>query len=256
MSTVASVWAGKQKTERPADKLILWAMADAASKDSFECFSSVASLVEFTGLDRKTVLAGQQRLKAVGLIADTGRRKGDTKQIIVWALPVETVPETGSLETVPETELFQKRNCSTFPTEQSQKRDTEPVLEPEPQKASPSSETRKRKAPARSAVETLPDLPEGVTDEQWDGFVAMRKQIKKPLGPHAAKLAIRELHRLAEDGHPPGKVLEQSTLNGWQGLYPIKDDRRGQRNHSGERKFRDPLNQRDWETGGFHPVMD
>src|SRR3546814_21162241 len=41
----------------------------------------------------------------------------------------------------------------------------------------------------------------------------------------------------AEDGHPPGAVLDQSIFRDWQGLFPLKDQDNGQqrqnRNQSG-----------------------
>lgn len=145
MSSDATKWAARQTPERPADKLVLWAMADQPMPAGrYLCFAAMATIIEFTGQDRKTVIAAQGRLKQAGLIIDTGERRGHTKQIIVWRLPVETVPEA---------EQSQKRNgpvspgnSPVFPAEQSQKRDTdperEPENEPEPTEAAPPTVAR------------------------------------------------------------------------------------------------------------------
>ena len=80
-------------------------------------------------------------------------------------------------------------------------------------------------------------LPNWVPKDQWDAFVLMRNRIRKPMTDHAKSLAVGELAKLAEDGHPPGDVLNQSTFKSYSGLFPIKDQQNGypgnNRNQSG-----------------------
>lgn len=93
----------------------------------------------------------------------------------------------------------------------------------------------------KSATSAL-ELPDFVPVETWTAFVDMRKKLKSPLTEHAAKLAIGELEKLMAEGHRPRAVLEQSILNGWKGLFPIKSNvtRLG-----GERETRDAFNERE-----------
>jgi phage replication O-like protein O len=67
-------------------------------------------------------------------------------------------------------------------------------------------------------------LPDWIPKESWDGFVDMRKEIKKSLTGRAVKLAINRLEELKAKGHDPGKVLDQSTYSKWQGLFEIKQE--------------------------------
>lgn len=138
----ASYWAARQTTARPLDKLVLLAFADCPGEGA-ERHPSIAWLQDWTGCDRKTVIKAIASLEAAGLLIDTGRRIGRTRQIKVYALSLETVPETEPLdETVPETAPL---NSPVFPAKESQKRDTEPPLEPPPSsKATPSSKDRAR----------------------------------------------------------------------------------------------------------------
>ena len=54
----------------------------------------------------------------------------------------------------------------------------------------------------------------------------MRKQIKKPLTDRATDLAMRKLNELSRgDNDLAIKILEQSILNSWQGLFPIGGER-------------------------------
>lgn len=67
-------------------------------------------------------------------------------------------------------------------------------------------------------------LPPWIDPEAWAGFVEMRKAKGKryPFTERAAKLIIKELDRLRSMGHPPNEVLNQSTMNGWSGVFPLK----------------------------------
>lgn len=67
-----------------ADKLVLWALADAANDKTLLAFPSNAAVVEFTGLERKRVITSLARLASMKLIEDTGERIGKTKQVRVW----------------------------------------------------------------------------------------------------------------------------------------------------------------------------
>ena len=72
-------------------------------------------------------------------------------------------------------------------------------------------------------------IPDWIPAEAWAGYVEMRKEtLKKPLKTdRAINLAINTLARLRDDGNDPGAVLDQSTLNGWQGLFAVRVERRG-----------------------------
>jgi phage replication O-like protein O len=64
-------------------------------------------------------------------------------------------------------------------------------------------------------------LPDWVDNIIWDAFVEMRKKIKSPLTEHAKYLIINKLVILKEKGYDPNKVLDQSTMNGWKGVFEI-----------------------------------
>lgn len=60
-------------------------------------------------------------------------------------------------------------------------------------------------------------------------YVTMRKEIKRPMTDRAVNLAISKLHELSaipSGGCDNGKaiqILRQSVLNGWIGLFPLKE---------------------------------
>lgn len=118
MSFQAFAWAVTVHPGSAAEKLVLLGLADRHNTEHDAAYPSTAWLVEFSGLDRKTVVAALDRLEAAGLISDTGKRVGQTKQVKVYSL---------ALESIPKTEASQKRNSSVFPIKGSQKRDTDTV---------------------------------------------------------------------------------------------------------------------------------
>lgn len=78
-------------------------------------------------------------------------------------------------------------------------------------------------------------------------YLEMRKQIKKPMTDRAIELAMKKLKELSTlpfsesmDNDIAIKILEQSTMGCWQGLFPLREDKQ-KSNHSSdwEQKWRE-----------------
>lgn len=54
-------------------------------------------------------------------------------------------------------------------------------------------------------------------------FIEMRKKIKKPMTENAIELAIKKLSEMTPDQNEQIKIVENSIVNSWQGLFPLKD---------------------------------
>ena len=54
-------------------------------------------------------------------------------------------------------------------------------------------------------------------------YVRMRKAIKKPLTTYGLELAIKKLQRLSDNYNEQIEIINQSVMNSWQGLFPLKD---------------------------------
>lgn len=85
MSVEALTWAFKTSIKPATRKLVLIALADAAN-DNMICWPSIDALEQKTSLDRKTIVAAIADLEAWGLLRDTGRRAGKTRQIPVYVV--------------------------------------------------------------------------------------------------------------------------------------------------------------------------
>lgn len=85
------------------------------------------------------------------------------------------------------------------------------------------SRAEAEKAKGRSALV----LPHWLPKENWEAFLDMRKRIRKAATDRAQQIAIRKLDELRASGFSPADVLDQSTLNSWTGLYPLKGNING-----------------------------
>lgn len=56
-----------------------------------------------------------------------------------------------------------------------------------------------------------------------NGFMQMRKSIKKPVTERAISLLLSELNKLAKDDEQKIAIVNQSIMHGWQGFFPLKE---------------------------------
>ena len=63
-------------------------------------------------------------------------------------------------------------------------------------------------------------------NQTFTDYVEMRKQLKKPMTDKAVQLAIKNLEKLSGgDNDKAIKILEQSVMNSWLGLFELKGDK-------------------------------
>lgn len=83
MSVEATSWAWKARVGKSSSKLVLLSLADRCGAD-MTAWPSIETLSRDTELDRKTVIKAIQHLEEIGLIIDTGERKGSTGKVCVY----------------------------------------------------------------------------------------------------------------------------------------------------------------------------
>jgi hypothetical protein len=66
------------------------------------------------------------------------------------------------------------------------------------------------------------NLPSYIVKDCWEGFVEMRYSIKKPLTARSCQLIFNKLKALDES--MANEILDQSTMNCWQGIFAIKEE--------------------------------
>ena len=85
MSVDATRWAWLAPVKSSTQRLVLLSLADRAG-EYHTCFPSVARITKDTKLNRKTIMKVIGELIELGLVEDTGHKKGTTKQVIVYRL--------------------------------------------------------------------------------------------------------------------------------------------------------------------------
>lgn len=70
-------------------------------------------------------------------------------------------------------------------------------------------------------------IPGWIKKETWEAFLEMRKAMGAKPTDRAIELLITSLDRLRSTGQDANKILEQSTMNNWKGVFPIKEGGNG-----------------------------
>ena len=130
MSVDATRWAWLAPVKSSTQRLVLLSLADRAG-EYHTCFPSVARITKDTKLNRKTIMKVIGELIELGLVEDTGHKKGTTKQIIVYRLlgiktredeeinstNIGTVPKTEQSQNYQETVPFLPHNSTNIGTQ-------------------------------------------------------------------------------------------------------------------------------------------
>lgn len=212
MSRDARDWAWRQAV-LPTEKLVLLALAERTNGDCL-CWPSVHFLADATGLCDRSVQKALRALAEKGLIGITS---GGGRATNRYALQVECGNCTSEPCAPPyhvhrKGEADSPQQCITATAgangvHPNRKRTvSEPSLNP-------------ARASARAQLVRLPAWMEPGT---WQAFLDHRRCIKAPMSEIAQQRALAMLERLRAEGHDPDAVLNQSIVNGWKGLFPVK----------------------------------
>lgn len=186
------------------EKMVLLALADQANDAGEQCWPSVPTIARRCGMGDRTVRRALADLEAAGHLTRL-HRDGNSTQYRVHPGHSGSPAKSAALPNTPKTPA--KLAAKPSGTISS------------PPVASQPTERRERKRPPSFVP------PSDIPEPEWEAFEEMRRRIGKPMTARARELAVERLRRLAEDGHPPGAVLNHSILNNYQGLFPPKEDR-------------------------------
>mgnify|MGYP000266996268 CR=1 FL=1 len=71
-------------------------------------------------------------------------------------------------------------------------------------------------------------IPDYIDPQAWDDFVAMRRKkgSRAPWTEGAERLTLRKLAEMHADGFDATASLEQSVMQGWAGVFPVRGQAR------------------------------
>ena len=87
------------------------------------------------------------------------------------------------------------------------------------------TKTKKEKGKEKAAAFSLDSYTQNAELlEALEGFVEMRKKVKAPLTEHALSLLLRKLDGLGHSDAEKVEIVNQSVMNNWKGLFPLKQE--------------------------------
>lgn len=210
MSIDALRWAFQQQGITSSQKLVLLALADRADAAD-ECYPSIQQIRLDTCLKADTICGATRALEEAGLIARQRRHNNSTVYRLIGVPGRHQIPNTGNSRNrgaaIPET------GNSTYP-ETGKLTPIEPPLNP------------KRKREPKTDHPT--EAPEGVTPEAWTAWAKYRAEAGKKLTPSTVERQAAMLRAFTTGEQR--RIIEQSITNGWQGLFPLKNNDRSNGN--------------------------
>jgi len=69
----------------------------------------------------------------------------------------------------------------------------------------------------------------------WKDFKDMRKKIRKPMTERAEELLLNKLDKLSISEEEQIAILDQSIMNSWLGVFPLKGDYNGKNRQNNQR---------------------
>lgn len=95
-----------------------------------------------------------------------------------------------------------------------------------PDKEEIREDKRERELKLPKEIPLPPGLDQDFVQEAFRDFREHRRKLRKPMTTKAEEMIIADLDKLAKgDAVAAVKILEQSIKNGWQGVFPLKEDK-------------------------------
>jgi hypothetical protein len=202
ISMVAFVW----EMDLPGiEKSVMAALADRANPGhDWQAWPSIEWLVKRTGFCDSAVRQALKRLAKMGLI-EAKRRFSQTTIYSIMLPGFNAVPDTEQGELYPVSDNDTVR-CQTpiRPVRDTDKPVKEPV-----------------KRTSKGAREEI-TFPDWWPKEAWQAYLDMRKAKRKSPTDYAIRKVIAAISGWKAEGQDPAQILDQSTVQGWTGVFAVK----------------------------------
>jgi hypothetical protein len=209
---LSSVW-DRAQYEGPAF-VVLLALADWAD-DEGRCYPSITKLARKARLGLTATKSALKRLRSDGVldVETAGNSKTSNRyRLLVESMgrsPGDLGRETTTVARRPR--VGRETTEGGSPDDLGVGRETAPIRHRSVNEPSIKPSTRFV-------------LPASISETIWADYEEMRRKLKRPLTPKARELAVKEILKLQAAGYHPQEVIEQSILNSWQGLFPVRSE--------------------------------
>ena len=218
----------------PGEKLVFISLCDIAN-DEGECFTLVSSIAQKCSMSRSAVLANMAKLEERTLI-EREHRQGRSNIFYVYpgklfSNPRRICTRPDSAPTRPDSAPTRPDSAPTRPDSAPTRPDSAPITQSNPYltQSNPyltQSACARHPEPQAAKVgkgeKVVIDLPAWMSQELWQDIIDHRKSLKCPVTIKALQTVLQELEKHHSSGQNLREMLNQSVMNGWKGLFPIK----------------------------------
>ena len=223
MSYQAVDWALGLEGISSTSKAVLVAVCRHADTEGV-CWPSLEHIARVSGFKRRTVTKHLKILAGTGHITRIRRRKADASHdSSITKINMKPAGKSYSLSLGDDVPHPSDLNDPTLGNNVPPNISRESV----------------NKSGVPKTLAQAPVLPDWLPAKIWNDFVQYRRQKKQPLTSHAMELAIKKLAEFRQQGSDPEKVLQQSIMNGWTGVFALSGNK-GQDPQSLRRKMPSP----------------
>ena len=160
-------------------------------------YPSQTRLIKETGLSKKTLLKCLNELEEKGYIKRVKEKGENNKYYISSSIKIDTTTSSKNDTTT------SSKNTTLKELNKNKK------------------EKKENKTDLDKLIEAYTE--NGLLVEALKDFIKMRKAIKKPLTDRGMKGILSKLNNYANDDLEKVEVLENSIVNCWQGIFPIRE---------------------------------
>lgn len=161
--------------------------------------SSIGKLASETGLTEREIRTAISHLKTTGEVTSKTTNKFTVFSVVKYDLY----------------QASDKQNVSQEPSKRHSNDIQTTTIEEKKERKKGNKEKNTKK-------DFFPD--NGILDQAFSDYVDMRKQIRAPMTDRAIEMAIKKLTVLSGgDPDVAVKIMEQSIMNSWKGLFPLND---------------------------------
>jgi hypothetical protein len=181
--------------------------------------TSYAHLAADLGFTVKQVRTALDKLKKTGEVASQSTNRYTIITLVNW----EKYQVCDDTEDKPEG----KQEASKGQTEGKQEASKGQQLKNDKKEKKEKKDKKDKKYISADAPEDFFPL-DGKLDRTFRDFIRHREQIKQPMTENAVRLMIGKLEKMTTDNNERIMILEESIMNGWKGIFPLKEGQKKQ----------------------------